>query len=175
VYDDSSDWQTVSSSIGTDERVDDLEEDEEVARVEWVRAQNEGEDIALVGWSSHDEVDKIGNRLFVARRGATDEELRRHLVANYTKGELTMLKNIDLQRTAITDVGLSMIACMCPGLCCINLCYTDVTDVGLALLYEACPILSATLLSKPNGGFRHLGSCPGKKSRRLPSWPQVGE
>jgi hypothetical protein len=119
VYDDSSEWHTVSSSIGTDERVDDLEDVELVAWQERWDALHNGED---VGWSSRAE-----ETVLEAPQGATDEEVMPHLKANYTPDELAKLRVISLFNTQVTDVAVTALAKGCPSLRLIRLDKTQVT------------------------------------------------
>jgi hypothetical protein len=138
VYDESSEWHTVSSSVGTDERVDDLKEDESVAVRERVRAQYNGED---VGWSSLAEEEALH-----APPGTTDEELKQHLKANYDPDTLAELKVINLTNTKVTDATTTTLANACPGLQGIDLTNTQVTDAAVTALAKGCPGLQSISL-----------------------------
>jgi Leucine-rich repeat (LRR) protein len=138
VYDDSSDWHTVSSSVGTAERVEDLEEDFEVAVSERVGAQYDGGD---VGWSSTAQ-----EKFLQASSGTTDEALQQHLKANYDAGALAKLTNIDLTNTQVTDAAVAALANTCPGLQVICLNNTHVTDAAATALANARPGLEVITL-----------------------------
>jgi hypothetical protein len=131
VYDDSSDWQTVSSSVGTDERVEDLEEDEDIALVERMKARDKGED---VGWSSLAE-----ETLLHAPSDTTDEQLMRYLKVNYTPDALAKLQVIYLHTTQVTDATATALAKGCPDLQEFDLGNTQVTDAAATALAKGCP------------------------------------
>jgi hypothetical protein len=139
VYDDSSDWHTVSSGGGTEERVEGLEEDVEAALVERARAQWKGED---VGWGSPAEEAYLN-----ARPGATDEELQQHLNANYDVDARAKLQVIYLDKTQVTDAAVATLASACPRLHYIGLDNTQVTDAAATALASACPFLKYIGLS----------------------------
>jgi hypothetical protein len=137
VYDDSSEWHTVSSSVGTDERVDDLEEDDEAAWDERLLAQWNGED---VGWGSLADEENL-----FAPPGVTDEEVMQRLKVNYDADARAELKAIFLFNTQVTDVTATTLAKGFPGLQVIDLSHTQVTDAAATVLAKGCP------------GLQHIG------------------
>jgi hypothetical protein len=138
VYDDSSEWHTVSSSVGTAERVEDLKEDESVAERERLRAQHNGED---VGWSS-----LANEEALQAPPDTTDEQLMRYLKVNYAPDALAKLLCINLGNTQVTDAAATALAKGCPGLQVIHLDNTQVTDAAVTALAKGCPGLQSISL-----------------------------
>jgi hypothetical protein len=135
VYDDSSEWHTVSSSVGTDERVDDLKEDESVAMEEYLDARDV--------WSSGSDVFSLH-----APSGVTNEVLVHHLKLNYFAEGLAVLQLINLSDTQVTDTTVVMLANACPGLKNVNLINTQVTDISATAFASACPDLRIICLAK---------------------------
>ena len=135
MYDDSSDWHTVSSSVGTDERVEDLKDVEAVAYRERMDAQYNGED---VGWSSLAE-----ETVLQAPPGVTDEELQQYMKANYDADALAKLQAIFMSNTQVTDAGCAALAAALgsgalPALDNLNLCDTRLASAAaISAVYAA--------------------------------------
>jgi hypothetical protein len=150
VYDDSSDWHTVSSSIGTEERVDDLEVDEREARRKRWLAQYTEED---VGWSS------CMNKLWLhAPIGTTDESLEQHIRTYYNPDELAMMKNINLCDTQVTNTGVSALANACPRLEHMGLTDTQVTPSLAKVWYDEDDEFKLLLFKMAPDAFNYGGT-----------------